>query len=86
MATSPRPALPRFFLWLLPLSLVLQVAAIGDGNYIAVEYTGGPGWVVGVQWHPERMPDDALAQALFTEFVAAGERARNARDLVGHKA
>jgi 4-amino-4-deoxy-L-arabinose transferase-like glycosyltransferase len=29
MATSPRPALPRFFLWLLPLSLVLQVAAIG---------------------------------------------------------
>ena len=29
MATSPRPALPRFFLWLLPLSLMLQVAAIG---------------------------------------------------------
>jgi 4-amino-4-deoxy-L-arabinose transferase-like glycosyltransferase len=28
MATSPRPALPRFFLWLLPLSFVLQLAAI----------------------------------------------------------
>jgi putative glutamine amidotransferase len=57
-----------------------------DGTIEAVEYTGGPGWVVGVQWHPERMPDDALAHALFTEFVAAAERARNARDLVGHKA
>ena len=57
-----------------------------DGTIEAVEYTGGPGWVVGVQWHPERMPEDALARALFTEFVAAAERARNARDLVGHKA
>jgi putative glutamine amidotransferase len=57
-----------------------------DGTIEAVEWTGGPGWVVGVQWHPERMPDDGLAQALFTDFVAAAERARNARDLVGHKA
>ncbi len=29
MATSTRPALPRFFLWLLPLSFALQIAAIG---------------------------------------------------------
>lgn len=57
-----------------------------DGTIEAVEYKGGPSWVVGVQWHPERMPDDALAQRLFSEFVAAAERARNARDLVGHKA
>ncbi|MBV8514886.1 MAG: gamma-glutamyl-gamma-aminobutyrate hydrolase family protein [Acidobacteria bacterium] len=57
-----------------------------DGTIEAVEYQGGPIWVVGVQWHPERMPDDPLAQKLFSEFVAAAERARNARDLVGHKA
>jgi putative glutamine amidotransferase len=57
-----------------------------DGTIEAVEWTGGPSWVVGVQWHPERMPDDALAHALFTDFVAAAERARNARELVGHKA
>ena len=57
-----------------------------DGTIEAVEYKGGPNWVVGVQWHPERMPDDPLAQKLFSEFVAAAERARNARDLVGHKA
>src|SRR4029077_19249586 len=29
MSTSFRPPLPRFFLWLLPLSFALQVAAIG---------------------------------------------------------
>lgn len=29
MATSTRPAWPRFFLWLLPLSFALQVTAIG---------------------------------------------------------
>jgi 4-amino-4-deoxy-L-arabinose transferase-like glycosyltransferase len=29
MARPPRPALPKFFLWLLPLSFLLQVAAIG---------------------------------------------------------
>ena len=57
-----------------------------DGTIEAVEWRGGPGWVVGVQWHPERMPDDALAQKLFREFVAAAERARNSRDLVTHKA
>ena len=57
-----------------------------DGTIEAVEWKGGPAWVVGVQWHPERMPDDALAQNLFREFVAAAERARNSRDLVAHKA
>jgi putative glutamine amidotransferase len=57
-----------------------------DGTIEAVEWKGGHGWVIGVQWHPERMPDDALAQKLFTEFVAAAERARNSRDLVEHKA
>ena len=30
---------------------------------------GGPGWVVGVQWHPERMPDDPFAAALFRRLV-----------------
>ncbi len=65
---------------------LIVTAHAPDGTIEAVEYKGGPGWVVGVQWHPERMPEDALARALFSEFVAAAERARNARDLVGHKA
>lgn len=41
-----------------------------DGVVEAVEWTGGPGWIMGVQWHPERMPGDPLAEALFRELVA----------------
>jgi putative glutamine amidotransferase len=50
-----------------------------DGTIEGVEWTGDANWVVGVQWHPERMPDDPLAERLFAEFVAA---ARSARDVV----
>jgi putative glutamine amidotransferase len=42
-----------------------------DGTIEAVEWTGDSNWVVGVQWHPERMPDDPFAQLLFRQFVAA---------------
>ena len=41
-----------------------------DGVIEAVEWTGDANWVVGVQWHPERMPDNALAAALFRELLA----------------
>src|SRR5579864_6351615 len=47
-----------------------------DGVVEAVEWTDDSNWVVGVQWHPERMPADALAQALFRELVAATRLAR----------
>jgi putative glutamine amidotransferase len=53
------------------------VAYAPDGTIEAVEWTGDSNWVVGVQWHPERMPDDPLAQRLFEDFVAAA-RAREA--------
>jgi putative glutamine amidotransferase len=33
-------------------------------------------WIVGVQWHPERMPDDALARALFRKLVSEALSAR----------
>ena len=48
-----------------------------DGIIEAVESTGDSNWIVGVQWHPERMPEDPLAQRLFQDFVAAA-RAREA--------
>jgi putative glutamine amidotransferase len=50
-----------------------------DGVIEAVEWTGDSNWVVGVQWHPERMPDDPLAQALFRDLVAAAHQAQLAR-------
>jgi putative glutamine amidotransferase len=47
-----------------------------DGVVEAVEWTGDANWVVGVQWHPERMRGDALASRLFSELVAAARGAR----------
>jgi hypothetical protein len=35
-------------------------------------------WIVGVQWHPERMRGDALAGALFRKLVTEALRARDA--------
>jgi putative glutamine amidotransferase len=48
----------------------LQVTArASDGVIEAVEWADGPGWVVGVQWHPERMTGDPLAEGLFRRLV-----------------
>jgi putative glutamine amidotransferase len=49
-----------------------------DGIIEGVEWTGDSNWVVGVQWHPERMPRDAFAERLFSDFVAAVRSARGA--------
>lgn len=46
-----------------------------DGIVEVVEWTGDSNWVTGVQWHPERMTDDALAQTLFRELIAAARGA-----------
>ena len=46
----------------------------------------GPNWVVGVQWHPERMPGDALARRAVQRICCCCRAGRNARDLVGAKA
>jgi len=50
----------------------LRVAAVApDGVIEAVEHEPHKHWVVGVQWHPERMAGDALATALFRALVEA---------------
>ena len=46
-------------------------AQASDGIVECVEWTGDANWVIGVQWHPERMRGDALAERLFSELVAA---------------
>ena len=47
------------------------IARAGDGIIEAVQWTGEGNWILGVQWHPERMEGDAFASALFRELVAA---------------
>jgi putative glutamine amidotransferase len=47
-----------------------------DGVVEAVEWADDSNWVVGVQWHPERMPADPLAQALFADLVTAARLVR----------
>jgi putative glutamine amidotransferase len=48
------------------------VAHAPDGVIEAVEWTGDANWIVGVQWHPERMVAcDELSQSLFRELAAA---------------
>jgi putative glutamine amidotransferase len=50
----------------------LRVAAVApDGVIEAVEHEPHKHWVVGVQWHPERMEGDALSAALFSALVHA---------------
>jgi putative glutamine amidotransferase len=50
----------------------LRIAAVApDGVIEAVEHEPHKHWVVGVQWHPERMKGDALAAALFRALVEA---------------
>jgi putative glutamine amidotransferase len=48
-----------------------------DGTVEAVEWTGDANWVVGVQWHPERMFGDPAAERLFADFVAAARSSHN---------
>ena len=50
----------------------LRVTARSDDGVIeALEWTGDSNWIVGVQWHPERMAADPLARSLFRTLVSA---------------
>jgi putative glutamine amidotransferase len=44
------------------------VAVAEDGIFEAIEGTG-PGFFLGVQWHPERMPGDPAQRSLFRALV-----------------
>ena len=46
-----------------------------DGIIEGVEWIGDANWVLGVQWHPERMLGDAFAERLFRDFVGAARGA-----------
>ncbi len=53
-----------------PGSNLRITARAPDGIIEAVEWTGDGNWIVGVQWHPERMEGDPFAAAIFRQLVA----------------
>jgi putative glutamine amidotransferase len=54
----------------------LRVAAVApDGVIEAIEHEQHQHWVVGVQWHPERMAGHALSESLFRALVQATREA-----------
>jgi len=54
----------------------LRVTAHAPDSIIeAVEWDADSNWIVGVQWHPERMEGDAFAAALFRQLVAVARQA-----------
>jgi putative glutamine amidotransferase len=63
-------------------------AKAADGTIEGVEWNGDSNWVVGVQWHPERMVGDPFAERLFADFVTAARDhlSRNAHGAVVRKA
>ena len=48
------------------------VARPEDGSIEAIAATDHP-WCIGVQWHPECLPEDADARKLFQEFIKAAD-------------
>ncbi len=55
-----------------------------DGTIEAIEATDRP-WMIGVQWHPERTPDDVATRRLFDTFVAEARRHAERRRLAAAK-
>jgi putative glutamine amidotransferase len=49
----------------------LRIAAVAPDGVIEAVETTGTAWLAGVQWHPERSPEDALSVALFRDLIAA---------------
>ncbi len=49
-----------------------------EGVVEAIEATNRP-WMIGVQWHPERTPEDPATQRLFKTFVAAAAEYRRSK-------
>jgi putative glutamine amidotransferase len=47
-----------------------------DGVVESIEWTGDANWVIGVQWHPERMFGSTFSARLFSELVVAALKSR----------
>lgn len=53
-----------------------------DGTIEALEDANGK-WVVGIQWHPERTPDDPASRNLFKAFIEQAIQYKKERETCG---
>ena len=53
---------------------LVSLASASDGTIEAATLRHPNGWLLGVQWHPEDMPDDPAQRHLMTAFVTAAAR------------
>lgn len=61
----------------------LKVTARSDDGTIEAIEDVSSRWIVGVQWHPERTPEDPASQALFSAFVARAAQFKKDRETCG---
>ena len=54
-----------------------MTARAPDGVIEAIEDPSHP-FCVGVQWHPERLPEDDLTRSIFRSFIEASRTAAGA--------
>jgi putative glutamine amidotransferase len=84
LAASIGPALPAKLELMVNSSHHQAAGTVGDGLRAvawsdedrvieAMEGTSPDHWVIAVQWHPERMPEDFAAAALFRALIAAAQ-------------
>ncbi|MFZ6016627.1 MAG: gamma-glutamyl-gamma-aminobutyrate hydrolase family protein [Nitrospirota bacterium] len=57
----------------------LKAFAYSTDNLIEAFYMEDYHFLVGVQWHPERLIDDSLSSALFNSFVRASRKNKSAK-------
>lgn len=58
------------------------VGKSSDGTVEAIESTDND-WIVAVQWHPERTPNDPTSKALFAEFIQQAKNYQSEKDNCG---
>lgn len=57
----------------------LRVTARHDDGTVEAIEAQGPRWLIGLQWHPERTPDDPATVRIFESFIEAAAHFRSKR-------
>lgn len=57
----------------------LDIFALSDDNIIEGFYKKDYPFLAGIQWHPERMPDDELSRKILELFIKTAEQKRDKR-------